>query len=91
MKIPSLRDAAVKEYGEWLTSRVGDVTLKAAFRQACDVTLSDGFDLEHIYSDQNTEFFARKGIKSGIAGSFVENIREWVDNVKNAAPVVATV
>jgi hypothetical protein len=67
LKIPGFRDVAVKEYGEWLASNVSDETLKAAFRQASDVTLSDGFDLEHIHEDQNPEFFVGKGIKPGIA------------------------
>jgi hypothetical protein len=78
----------VKEYGEWLASNVSDETLKAAFREASDVTLSDGLDLEHIYKDQNPEFFVGKGIKPGIAGRFVENIRDWVENVKKAVPVL---
>lgn len=63
---------------------VSDDTLKAAFRQAYDVTLSDGFDLELIYKDQNPEFFIGKGIKPGIARSFVGNVRDWVENVKRA-------
>lgn len=88
LKIPGLKDVAVKEYGEWLASNVSDDTLKAAFRQACDITLSDGFELEHIYKDQNPEFFVSKGIKPGIARSFVENIGDWVENVKKALPVL---
>lgn len=32
LKIPGLKDVAVKEYSEWLTSNVSDDTLKAAFR-----------------------------------------------------------
>lgn len=88
LKIPGLKDVAVKEYGEWLASNVSDDTLKAAFRQACDITLSDGFELEHIYKDQNPEFFVSKGIKPGIARSFVENIRDWAENVKKALPVL---
>ncbi|KAJ5471950.1 hypothetical protein N7539_008519 [Penicillium diatomitis] len=91
LNIPGYRDVAVKEYGEWLASSVSDDTLKAAFRQACDVALSDGFDLEHIYKDQNPEFFVGKGIKPGIARSFVENIREWVENVKKAMPVPGSI
>jgi hypothetical protein len=88
LKIPGLKDVAVKEYSEWLVSNVSDDTLKAAFRQACDITLSDGFELEHIYKDQNPEFFVSKGTKPGIARSFVENIRDWVGNVKKALPVL---
>ena len=53
LKIPGFGDLAVKEYGEWLASTLSDDTLKAAFRQASDMTLSDGFDLMHIYKDQN--------------------------------------
>jgi hypothetical protein len=68
-----------------------DETLKAAFRQASDVILSDGFDLKHIHKDQNLEFFVGKGIKPGIARSFVENTREWVENVKKAIPVLEVV
>lgn len=89
--IPGFRDVAVKEYGEWLTSSVEDDTLKAAFRQAYNVTLLDGFDLEYIYKDQNPEFFVGKGIKPGIARTFVENIRDWVENVKKTAPVVEVI
>ena len=81
LKIPGFRDVAVKEYGEWLASSVSDDALKAAFRRASDITLSDGFDLEHIYKDQNPEFFVGKGIKPGIARSFVENIRNWVESI----------
>lgn len=88
LKIPGFKDVAIKEYGEWLASSVSDDTLKAAFRQACEVTLSDGFDLEHIYKDQDPEFFVGKGIKPGIARSFVENIRDWVENVKKAIPIL---
>ncbi|KAJ6004704.1 hypothetical protein N7540_013073 [Penicillium herquei] len=91
LKIPGFRDEAVKEYGEWLASTVSDVTLKAAFRQACDVTLSDGFDLEHIYKDQNPGFFVEKGVKPGIARIFVENILDWVENVKKAMPIFEVV
>lgn len=88
LKIPGFKDVAVKEYSELLASSVSDDTLKAAFRQACDVTLSDGFDLEHIYKDQNPEFIIGKGIKPGIARSFVDNICDWVENVKTAIPIL---
>lgn len=88
LKIPGFRDVAVKEYGEWLASTVSDDILKAAFRQACDVTLSDGFDLEHIHKDQNPGFFVGKGVIPGIARTFVENIREWIETVKKVMPIL---
>lgn len=91
LKIPGCKDVAVKQYGEWLASSVSNDTLKAVFQQACDVTLSDGFGLEHIHKDQNPEFFVSKGIKPGIARTFVENIRERVESVKKATPVLEVI
>ncbi|OQE10095.1 hypothetical protein PENFLA_c094G07593 [Penicillium flavigenum] len=91
LNIPGFKDVAVKEYGEWLASNVCDDTLKDGFRQACDITLSDGFELEHIFKDQNPSFFVDKGIKPGIARSFVENIRDWVENVKRVMPIVEVI
>jgi hypothetical protein len=67
LEIPGFKDVAVKEYGEWLPSNVSDDTLKATFLQSRDITLSDGFELEHIYKDPNPEFFVGKGIKPRIA------------------------
>lgn len=63
----------VKEYAEWQVLNVTDAALKAAFRQACDVMLENGLDLEQVYKDQDPEFIS-KGIKMGIARRFVEDI-----------------
>ncbi|OJD24006.1 hypothetical protein ACJ73_04634 [Blastomyces percursus] len=87
LEIPGPRDKAVKEYGEWQVSNVIDDTLKAAFRQVCDVMLENGLDLEQVYKDQDPDFFINKGIKMGIARRFVEDIRCWVENVKKATPI----
>jgi len=70
LRIPGFRDVAVKEYGEWLASTVSDDTLEAVFRQACDVTLSDGFDLKHIYKDQNPGILRRQGGQAGNRSNF---------------------
>lgn len=91
LKIPGLKDVAVKEYGEWLASNVSDDALKAGFRQACDITLSDGFEFEHIYRDQSPDFYVGKGIKPGVARSFVENIRDWVESAKKTMSVLEVV
>ncbi|KAJ5675726.1 hypothetical protein N7462_008623 [Penicillium macrosclerotiorum] len=91
LRIPGFRDVAAKEYSEWLASTVSDDTLKAAFRQACNVTLSDGFDLEHIYKDQNPRFFVGKGVKPGTARTFVGNIRDWVETAKKLIPTLEDV
>ncbi|KAJ5685761.1 hypothetical protein N7536_008380, partial [Penicillium majusculum] len=77
LDIPGPRDVALKEYGEWQESNVTNDTLEGAFRQACDVMLEDGLDLD-------------KGIKRGIARRFVGDIRGWVENVKKAIPIYET-
>ncbi|CAI7637712.1 unnamed protein product [Penicillium palitans] len=87
LEIPGPRDEAVKEYGEWQVSNVTDDTLKAAFREICDMMIDNGLDLEQVYKDQDPEFFIEKGIKIGIARRFVEDIRRWVENVKKAIPI----
>ncbi|KAJ5206808.1 hypothetical protein N7491_002559 [Penicillium cf. griseofulvum] len=87
LEIPGPRDEAVKEYGEWQVSNVTDDTLKAAFREICDMMIDNGLDLEQVYKDQDPEFFIGKGIKIGIARRFVEDIRRWVENVKKAIPI----
>lgn len=85
LDIPGYRDLAVKEYSEWLASSVSDDSLKAEFQQVCDIALLDGFGLDHIYQDQNPGFFVNKGIKPGIARSFVGSIGIWAEGVKQAA------
>lgn len=85
------RDEAVKEYSEWQVSNVTDDTLKAAFRQVCDVMLENSLDLEQVYQDQDPEFFIGKGIKMGIARRFVEDIRRWSENVKKTNPIHETI
>ncbi|KAJ5636958.1 uncharacterized protein N7484_010271 [Penicillium longicatenatum] len=64
----------IKWYNEWLQSHVTDDGLKDAFRQACDVSLDDGLDLEQVYRDRYPYFFINKKIRKGIARHFVENI-----------------
>jgi hypothetical protein len=86
LEIPSPRDVAVKEYGEWQVN-VDNDTLETAFRQVCNVMLENGLDLEQVYKDQDPNFFIEKGIKIGIARRFVEDIGKWVKNVKKAMPV----
>ncbi|KAJ5823007.1 hypothetical protein N7447_005347 [Penicillium robsamsonii] len=61
------RDVAVREYSAWQETNVIDETLKAQFRLACDVTLTNGLDLEQIHEDHNAGFFIEKGVAVGIA------------------------
>ncbi|KAJ5240563.1 uncharacterized protein N7469_002154 [Penicillium citrinum] len=87
LDIPGPRDEAVKEYSEWQVTNVTDDTLKAAFRQVCDLMLENGLDLEQVYQDQDPGFFIGKGIKMGIARRFVQDIQRWVESVKKAIPI----
>ena len=61
---------------------MSDEALLAAFRQVSSEMLADGPDIEQIYKDQDPEFFVGKGIKIGIARCFVDNIRDWAENMK---------
>ncbi|CAG7933487.1 unnamed protein product [Penicillium olsonii] len=81
--LPGLRDEAVRDYGAWHESNVGDETLKAQFRQACNVALANGLDLRLIHEDQDPSFFIDKGIVVGVARQFVRDICQWVKCVKN--------
>lgn len=67
LNLTGLRDEAVKDYGAWHESNVGDENLKAQFRQACNVALANGLDLRLIHEDQDPLFFINKGIAVGIA------------------------
>ena len=82
--IPGLRDEAVREYTAWHETNVGDDLLKAQFREARDIALANGLDLQLIYEDQDPSFFIDKGIVVGIARQFVRDIVKWFRNVKNA-------
>ncbi|CAG7967828.1 unnamed protein product [Penicillium nalgiovense] len=86
LNLTGLRDEAVKDYGAWHESNVGDENLKAQFRQACNVALANGLDLRLIHEDQDPSFFIDKGIVVGIARQFVRDIGQWVKCVRNVTP-----
>ncbi|KAJ5851750.1 uncharacterized protein N7529_011135 [Penicillium soppii] len=83
LNLTGLRDEAVKDYGAWHESIVGDENLKAQFRQACKVALANSLDLRLIHEDQDPSFFIDKGIVVGIARQFVRDIGQWVKCVRN--------
>lgn len=87
LEIPGPRDEAVKKYGEWHVSNVTNETLKAGYRQICDVMLENGLDLEQIYKDQDPAFFIKKGVQLGVARRFVDDIQHWAEKVKKAVPI----
>jgi hypothetical protein len=87
LNVPGLRDVAVREYSAWHEANVSDDNLKAQFRQACDVALANGLDLQLIHEDQDPSFFMEKGIMVGIARQFVRDIGKWVKSVRNVSPI----
>lgn len=48
LNIAGPRDVAVREYSLWHKANVSDDGLKAQYRQACEVALACGLDLELI-------------------------------------------
>ena len=81
---------AVREYSLWHEANVSDDGLKAQYRQACEVALAYGLDLELIHEDQDPSSFGDKGIMVGIARRFVRDISKWVRDVRNVLPVKET-
>ncbi|PLB41705.1 uncharacterized protein BDW47DRAFT_98413 [Aspergillus candidus] len=83
LKISGPRDVAVRAYSEWQESNVTDENLKANFRKACDVAITNGYDPEQVDREQDPaffiKFFTQNGVVVGIAQRFVSDIREWVE------------
>ncbi|KAL2788742.1 hypothetical protein BJX66DRAFT_326872 [Aspergillus keveii] len=83
LKIRGPRDTAVRVYCEWQESNVVDENLKANFRKARDLVISNGYDLEQVDSEQDpgffVEFLKQNGVIVGIARCFVSDIRDWVE------------
>ncbi|EHA21861.1 hypothetical protein CBS115989_10927 [Aspergillus niger] len=80
--IPDLPlDTAVKEYSCWQQSRVDSHALKDDIEKACDLALTNGLDLRQIHEDKNPEFFINNGVKVGVARRFVNDIREWLEQL----------
>ncbi|KAJ5942289.1 hypothetical protein N7516_002457 [Penicillium verrucosum] len=45
-------------------------TLKAAFREICQIMIENGLDIEQVYDDQDPKFFIGKGTL--FDGSFLD-------------------
>ncbi|KAF3404020.1 hypothetical protein F1880_010323 [Penicillium rolfsii] len=74
LMIDGPRDVAMRDYSAWQETNVIDETLEAQFRLACDVTLTNGLDLEQIHKDHDAGFYIEKGVAVGIARRFVGDI-----------------
>jgi hypothetical protein len=83
LKIRGPRDTAVRVYCAWQESNVVNENLKANFRKARDLAISNGYDLDQVDSEQDpgffVEFLKQNGVIVGIARRFVSDIRDWVE------------
>ena len=68
IKISGPQDDAVKAYCKWHELQVTDEKHKAEWRKACDITLSNGLDLELVEEDQeHVQFLIAQGVTKGTA------------------------
>ncbi|BDD64336.1 hypothetical protein MAP00_009163 [Monascus purpureus] len=87
IKISGPRDDAVRAYCEWHELQVTDKKRKADWRKACEITLSNGLDLELVEEDQeHVQFLIEQGVTKGTARRFVRDICEWVEHVRELSP-----
>ncbi|GAB1319495.1 hypothetical protein MFIFM68171_09705 [Madurella fahalii] len=83
LNIPRPIDQSMYRYCEWLCAAVTDQAWKNGYREACEIALEEGLDLERLYSAQDVEArsLAEKGVKRGIAIQFVSKVKAWLDEV----------
>lgn len=81
-RIPKPRDKAMQSYCDWHCKQVDDLEWKQGFQKACAITLKGGFDLRHIYQDQDVKIFVTNGVKPAITRSFVDDIEIWVKEAR---------
>ncbi|KAH7303749.1 hypothetical protein B0I35DRAFT_414944 [Stachybotrys elegans] len=81
--IPLPRDKALAEYYQWQCSKVDSPTWKAGFWAPYQITKKECLDLRHVYTTKDVEFYTKQGVKLGIALSFIEDIRDWVQETFN--------
>lgn len=87
VKISGPRDDAVRAYCGWHELQVTDEKRKADWRKACEITLSNGLDLELVEEDQeHVQFLIEQGVTKGTARRFVRDIHEWLEYVKELSP-----
>lgn len=73
-------DEAVKMYANWHKSRVASQKMKDNVDLACQIALSKGYDLSQIDKDRNYEEYTDEGVMKGVAGRWIEEVREWLNH-----------
>ncbi|KAK4446490.1 hypothetical protein QBC34DRAFT_411309 [Podospora aff. communis PSN243] len=75
--IPKPRDEALVRYCQWHCDQVKSPSWKQGFVHAYRVTKEACLDLKHVYETQDVDFYTEKGVKLGIAKSFVGDVYLW--------------
>jgi hypothetical protein len=79
--IPDLPlDEAVKRYATWHKSRVASQEMKDNVDLACQIALSNGFDLRQIDKDRNCKGYTDEGVLEGVARRWTDEVRDWLDD-----------
>ncbi|GKZ33294.1 hypothetical protein AbraIFM66950_003136 [Aspergillus brasiliensis] len=83
--IPDLPlDIAVRKYSAWQQTRVDSQVHKDNVEKACDIALTNGFDLRQINKDRDAKLFEKNGVVVGVARRFVDDIQEWLNDYQPA-------
>lgn len=77
LNIDGPRDVAVKEFSTWLQAQYEDSSYQEEVRKAEKAMLDERFGLLQVYGGRNSEFLASKGVKRGVADSFMNDIPVW--------------
>ncbi|GCB25807.1 hypothetical protein AAWM_08692 [Aspergillus awamori] len=83
--IPDLPlDIAVRKYSAWQQTRVDSQVHKDNVEKACDIALTNGFDLRQINKNRDAKLFEKNGVVVGVARRFVDDIQEWLNDYQPA-------
>jgi hypothetical protein len=47
---------------------------------ACQIALSNGFDLRQIDKDRNCKGYTDEGVLEGVARRWTDEVRDWLDD-----------
>jgi len=73
-------DEAVKMYANWHKSRVASQQVKDNVDLACQIALSNGYDLSQIDKDRNCNEYTDEGVMKGVANRWTQEVREWLNH-----------
>jgi hypothetical protein len=77
--IPGLWDVAVEVYCDWHCSQVRSPEQQRHFRQARDLTLERGYDLELVHEDHNAQYYIEQGVLEGVARRWVRDVELFLE------------